>query len=180
MMTDKEKATLLKTARATIEARLEGGTPEYEGPDQSLLEPRALFVTLRTDGKLRGCIGTLEASDPLFEAVKEFSISSAFHDPRFPPLRENELPELSIEISVLSPLKKVESFDEIEIGKHGLYAKKGFHSGVLLPQVPVEQRWNKTQFLQNTCRKAGLPVDSWQNGGVVFYSFSAEVFGEDQ
>jgi AmmeMemoRadiSam system protein A len=179
-MTGAEKDLLLSTARETIRARLESRDPLYSEPSQSLCMPRALFVTLRSQGRLRGCIGTLEASAALFESVKDLAVSSAFHDPRFPPLRREEMDGLNIEISVLSPLEKISSLEEIEVGKHGLYAKMGTRSGVLLPQVPVEQRWNRTQFLQHTCRKAGLPPDAWQKGEVDFYSFTAEVFGEEE
>lgn len=178
-MRTQERNILLRTARETITARLENRKPEFEEPSQSLLEARALFVTLRRNGKLRGCIGTLEATSPLFEAVKDLSISSAFNDPRFPPLNPEEINALTIELSVLSPLEEVDMLDTIEVGKHGLYVKKGARTGVLLPQVPIEQGWNRTQFLQNTCRKAGLAEDAWQNGDAVFYTFTAEIFGDE-
>lgn len=177
-MTETERRILLETARETIHARLEGRAPLYPEPTAALLEKRALFVTLRTKGKLRGCIGTLEPVASLIESVKDMAVSSAFKDPRFPPLRLEELGDLTIEISALTPLEQIRSLDEIEIGRHGLYAKKGLRSGVLLPQVPVEQGWNRVQFLEHTCRKAGLSPDEWKSGDVNFYSFEAEVFGE--
>ena len=179
-MTESEQLILLKTARETIRARVYGDAPQYDEPTEPLLQPRPLFVTLRCGGRLRGCIGTLQPAGPLFEAVKDFAVSSAFNDPRFPPFEKNEMTDLNIEISVLSPLEKVTSLDSIEIGKHGLYAKRGARSGVLLPQVPVEQRWNRAQFLKHTCLKAGLPEDAWKTGEVDFYSFTAEVFSEDE
>ena len=178
-MTVREQEILLVTARETIQSRLEQRKPLYEEPTPAMLEPYALFVTLHTNGRLRGCIGTLEAAKPLFEAVKDYSISSAFSDPRFPALSIDELPDMSLEISVLTPLKKVDSLEKIVIGKHGLYAKQGLRTGVLLPQVPVEQGWDREQFLNNTCRKAGLSTEAWKTGDVEFYSFEAEIFGEE-
>ncbi len=177
-MTEKNQELLLKTARESIQSRLENRAPRYKQPSPDLLEPYGAFVTLHTNGRLRGCIGTLEASDPLFEAVKDLSASSAFRDPRFPPLAVNELEELNIEISVLTPLEKVNSIEEIEVGTHGLYAKQGLRAGVLLPQVPVEQGWNRDEFLNHTCRKAGLSPDAWRSGEVDFYSFTAVIFRE--
>ena len=179
-MTESERSVLLKTARESIQSTLENRDPRYGEPPRELMRPFALFVTLHTKGRLRGCIGTLEASKPLFEAVKEYAIASAFRDPRFPPLGAKELSDLSVEISVLSPLEKVQSVDEIQIGSHGLYVKQGMRSGVLLPQVAVEQRWDREQLMQNTCRKAGLPPDAWNRDDVVFYLFTAEVFGEEE
>jgi AmmeMemoRadiSam system protein A len=178
-MTEADKAILLQTARESIRARLENRRPRYGQPSADLRKPFGVFVTLHIAGRLRGCIGTLEGNDPLFEAVKEMSISSAFKDPRFPPLRLDELDNIHIEISVLTPLTKVTETDEIAVGIHGLYVKKGTRSGVLLPQVAVEQGWNREEFLSNTCRKAGLPSDAWTKDEVVFFSFTAEIFGED-
>ena len=173
-----DKDLLLKTARESIQSRLENRVPRYAQPSAELLEPYGAFVTLHTSGRLRGCIGTLEAADPLIEAIKDLSISSAFRDPRFPPLTVNELEDLNIEISVLTPLEKITSIEEIEVGSHGLYAKLGARSGVLLPQVPVEQGWNREEFLEHTCRKAGLSPDEWKNGEVEFHTFAAEIFRE--
>ncbi|MBN1686084.1 MAG: AmmeMemoRadiSam system protein A [Spirochaetales bacterium] len=179
-MKREERAMLLRAARESILSHLEKRAPGYEEPAVELLQPSAVFVTLHKNGNLRGCIGTLEATMPLLEAVKDYAISSAFRDPRFPQLTLEEYPDLRVEISVLSPLEKVRSIDEIEVGRHGLYVKRGMRSGVLLPQVPVEQGWNREQFLENTCRKAGLPPDAWLEDDVVFYLFTAEVFGEKE
>ncbi len=178
-MTTAEQHILLQIAREAIQAKLENRHPEYPEPTPELLHPSAVFVTLHTNGRLRGCIGTLEASKQLFEAVEDYALSSAFKDPRFPPLAPSEIGNLSIEISVLSPLKKVESMEEIKIGTHGLYVKQGLRSGVLLPQVPVEQGWNRKEFIKNTCRKAGLRPDAWMDDDTVFFSFTAEIFGEE-
>ena len=178
-MTKVDQDLLLTTARESILSRIENRAPRYPQPSPDLLEPRGAFVTLHTNGRLRGCIGTLEASDPLFEAIKDLGISSGFRDPRFPALTANELGDLNIEISVLTPLEKITSIEEIEVGSHGLYAKHGSRSGVLLPQVPVEQGWNREEFLGHTCRKAGLSPDEWKNGEVDFHTFTAEIFRED-
>jgi uncharacterized protein len=178
-MTKAEQDLLLITARESILSRIENRAPRYSQPSPNLLELRGAFVTLHTNDRLRGCIGPLEASNPLFEAIKELGISSGFRDPRFPPLTAKELGDLNIEISVLSPLEKITSIEEIEVGSHGLYAKHGSRSGVLLPQVPVEQGWNREEFLGHTCRKAGLSQDEWRNGVVDFYTFTAEIFREE-
>ncbi len=179
-MTAKDRTLLLETARESIRSRLENRAPRYKQPSPDLLERYGAFVTLHTNGRLRGCIGTLEGTDSLFDAVKELSVSSAFRDPRFPPLTANEFGDINIEISVLTPLEKVLSVEKIVVGLHGLYAKQGLRSGVLLPQVPVEQGWNRDDFLTHTCRKAGLTPDAWKSGNVDFYSFTAEVFGEGE
>ncbi len=178
-MTKADQSLLLRTARESIRSRLEKRAPRYEQPAPDLLEPYGAFVTLHTNGRLRGCIGTFEADDALFETVKELGVSSGFRDPRFPPLAISEIEDLDIEISVLTPLEKVSSIEEIEVGTHGLYAKQGLRTGVLLPQVPVEQGWDREEFLAHTCRKAGLSPDEWRNGGVDFFSFTAEIFGEE-
>lgn len=177
-MRETDKRSLLKTAREAIQSRLENRAPVYEEPPEGLLEHSGAFVTLHANGRLRGCIGTFEASDPLFESIKSLSISSGFRDPRFPPLSCSELEDIDIEISVLTPLHRMSSLDEIEVGTHGLYVKQGHRSGVLLPQVPVEQGWNLEEFLSNTCRKAGLSPEEWRSGKVDIYTFTAEVFGE--
>ena len=178
-MTKSDQNLLLRTARESIQSRLENRPPSYEEPPEELLELKGAFVTLHSRGRLRGCIGTLEATDPLFEVIQDLSISSGFRDPRFPPLDLSELDDINIEISVLTPLEEVTSLAEIEVGTHGLYAKQGLRSGVLLPQVPVEQGWNREEFLSSTCRKAGLSPDEWKNGNVDFFSFTAEIFAEE-
>lgn len=171
-----EKQVLRSLALESIKARLEHRHPDYDEPTDALQAVRGAFVTLRKNGRLRGCIGTLNATDRLAETIKEMARSSAFHDPRFPPLAEDEIHDIEIEISVLTPLQKIASVEEIEVGKHGLYVTRGSLSGVLLPQVPVEQGWDRDTFLDNTCRKAGLPQDAWKHGDVDLYTFSAVVF----
>ena len=106
------------------------------------------------------------------------ALAAAFDDPRFPPLKPDELKNITVEISVLSPLKEVKNIDEIEVGIHGLYITKGFHSGLLLPQVATEYDWDSLTFIQETCYKAGLQRDAWKDKDAKIYKFSAEIFGE--
>jgi hypothetical protein len=173
---------LLQIARESILYYLRTG--KILEPDISsfpeLKEKRAVFVTLHKKGELRGCIGYIQAIMPLYQAVVKNAINAAVEDPRFPKVKEEEMSEIDIEISVLSPFKKIENLKEIEVGKHGLYLKKGFHSGLLLPQVATEYRWTREEFLAHTCLKAGLPQDAWRRGGIEISIFSAEVFGEKE
>jgi AmmeMemoRadiSam system protein A len=122
----------------------------------------------------------IEAVKPLYQTVAEMAVAAAVEDPRFPPLTLDELPLITIEISVLSPLEEVEDVEEIEVGKHGLYIIRGFYRGLLLPQVATEYNWDRETFLQHTCLKAGLPTDCWQDQETKIYKFSAEVFGEEE
>jgi AmmeMemoRadiSam system protein A len=132
-------------------------------------------VSIKKGDKLRGCIGTFIADKPLYLLIQEMAVSAATRDPRFYPMKESDLEEFSLEISVLSPLRKLESIDEIKVGEHGLYLEKNFSRGVLLPQVAVEYGWDREAFLCQTCIKAGLKPDDWREGSDI-YIFSAEVF----
>ena len=146
-------------------------------PEGGLLEQRrGAFVTLHRKGSLRGCIGIVMPIKPLNEAIREMALSAAFGDPRFMPLRAEELRGLEIEISVLTPLREIEDPDEIEVGIHGLMIVKGRHSGLLLPQVATENRWDRETLLDNTCLKAGLQPDAWREPDATIYAFSADVF----
>jgi len=127
---------------------------------------------------LRGCIGYIKAYKPLWETVQEMAIAAAFHDPRFPSLKPDEVKQLTFEISVLSPFKRIKDINEIEVGKHGLYMVRGYRSGLLLPQVATEYKWDRETFLQETCYKAGLPLDSWKDKETEIYIFSADYFGD--
>lgn len=176
----KEKDILLRTARESIRTALTGEAPRYPEPTENLQENCGAFVTLHKEGSLRGCIGHIFAVRPLFEGIKELARSSSFDDPRFPPLQLAEFDAIDIEISVLTPLEKAESVEQIEVGVHGLYIKSGGRSGVLLPQVPLEQGWNRRQYLTNLCFKAGLSGDCWSNPQSELYLFSAIVFGEKE
>ncbi len=178
-LTPGEKDALLAVARETIVARLEARSPRYGPVPPTLASPRGAFVTLHADGVLRGCIGHIVATDPLIETVREMAAAAAFHDPRFPPLALDELPSITLEISVLGPLERVAKIDEIIVGEHGLYVKRGGLSGVLLPQVAPEQGWDVPTFLAYTCRKAGLRRDAWSEPETEIFRFSAVVFGEE-
>lgn len=174
-----ERETLLRIAREAIAARL--ANRPYSIPDvpPALLRPGGAFVTLHRSGDLRGCIGRIDAPDPLAEVVAECAVSAAIRDPRFPPVTRDELPLLQLEISILTPLEPVGDVSEIDVGRHGLVLRQGFHSGLLLPQVATEWGWDRDTFLAQTCRKAGLPADAWRRGAEIF-KFEAEVFGEEK
>jgi AmmeMemoRadiSam system protein A len=179
MLTEAEKKTLISIVKKTIECKLlSKKVPEFNIDSEVLKENKGAFVTLRKNENLRGCIGYIEARKPLYKTVSEMAIAAAFNDPRFSPLRLNELKDVTIEISVLSPLKKVDDINEIEVGVHGLYITKGFHSGLLLPQVATEYRWDRLTFLEETCHKAGLHSDAWKDEGTNIYIFAADVFKE--
>lgn len=150
--------------------------PAYEGEAPKLWQKRGAFVTLHKDSALRGCIGYVEPHKPLWQTVKEAAVQSAFGDPRFPPLRAEEVEALQLEISVLSPLERIRDPLQFTVGRHGLVIRKGDHSGLLLPQVAVEHSWSKEEFLNWTCKKAGLSPECWRQGDVEVYRFSAEVF----
>lgn len=176
----KEKQALLAIAReAVIQAVLTG--KEYIEPreEKALNQRNGCFVTIKQNGKLRGCIGNFQSELPLFREVAHMALASATRDPRFYPMKEVDLDNFSIEISVLSPLHKVDSCDEIEVGRHGIYIEKGFYRGVLLPQVASEHGWDHQTFLKQTCLKAGLPTNAWEADDAEIYVFSAQVFGEN-
>jgi AmmeMemoRadiSam system protein B/AmmeMemoRadiSam system protein A len=176
-LTSEEKAYLKRVASETIEARLQGKqTPVFEPITPTMTEPRGAFVTIHKHGQLRGCIGHMIAHYPLIETVSKMAIAAAFEDPRFKPVDSSEFSELDFEISVLTPMKKISDVSEIEVGKHGIYIKKGYASGVLLPQVATEHGWDRDTFLEHTCRKAGLPLNAWKEKGVDIYIFSADIF----
>jgi len=181
MLNKEERKFLLKCARDTIHARLNGkNLPECKPQSKVLEEPMGAFVTLHARGALRGCIGYVEAVKPLCQTVQEMAVAAAFQDPRFPALRENEYDDIEIEISVMSPLKRVRNVDEIQVGKHGIVIRRGFHSGLLLPQVATEQGWDRDTFLEHTCYKSGLPGDAWRKKDTEIQIFSAEVFSEKE
>ena len=175
---DEERSFLLDLARTTIEARLvDRPLPHpqpWEGP---LLEARGAFVTLKVDGSLRGCIGHVVGVMPLWQAVQENAIAAGFRDPRFPPLEFKELDTIHIEISALTPLRRALP-EDVRVGRDGILVEHGASRGLLLPQVATEYGWNRDEFLDHTCRKAGLPAGCWKRTGTVISVFSAEVFGE--
>jgi AmmeMemoRadiSam system protein A len=171
-----EKVQLKQLAKQTIESVLSGNVKIEFEPTEALKEKCGAFVTIKKKDQLRGCIGYLKGVLPLHETIREMAIQAAFRDPRFSPLQKKEWEDIQIEISVLTPLKKINDVSDIEIGVHGLYIEKGPYSGLLLPQVATENHWDSITFLENTCYKAGLPRDAWKTKDAVIYIFSADVF----
>lgn len=175
--TDDEKRLLRQIARRAIEEVARGKPlPGFTAQSPALMEKRGAFVTLKKHGRLRGCIGHIKGVKPLYQLVEEMAVAAAFHDPRFRPITEGELSELEIEISVLTPMRLTEDIEEVEVGKHGILIERGFQSGLLLPQVAVENGWDRETFLEHTCLKAGLPKDAWKDDKTRIRIFSAEVF----
>ena len=173
---------LLKLARQTVTAVLNGEElprPDVEGLPPALRGEGACFVTLENHGRLRGCIGNMVATGPLYQAVVRNAVS-ACQDGRFvhEPVTAGELDELDIEISYLTPMERVQQIEEIIVGRNGLMISLGGRRGVLLPQVAARRGWPRDEFLAQTCRKAGLPTDAWKKPNAEIYSFEAEVFGE--
>jgi AmmeMemoRadiSam system protein A len=176
-LTEDEKDLLHHLVKETIRSHAEGKPlPYFDVNSETLKEPRGAFVSLHKRGMLRGCIGHIRSDRPLHETVRDMAVAAAFEDPRFPPLSEKELAQVDIEISVLTPFKRISDVTEIEVGKHGLYLVKGFSSGLLLPQVATEYGWNRTTFLEHTCTKAGLNKNAWKDKDTEIYIFSADVF----
>ena len=177
--TSAEKTELLQLARHTIRRFLESGTKEYPATENpKFTENRGVFVTLHLNGDLRGCIGYPLPSKPLIEAVIDNSISSAVEDPRFNAVQPGELNDIDIEISILTVPKEVESVEDVMVGRDGIIISKGFMRGLLLPQVPESQGWNRDQYIAHGCMKAGLPMDEWKRG-VKIETFQGIVFGEN-
>lgn len=180
-----EEQTLLKLARFVLENFTTHGVTDF--PDSKLtgfqLTPAlqqklGVFVTLQKHGSLRGCIGNITGIRPLYQGVIENAQNAAAHDPRFDRVTSDELEHIEIEISVMSPLEPVKSLDEIMVGRDGLVLKKGFHSGVFLPQVPVEWHWDKTTYLEQLGLKAGLSRNAYQDPHTSLLKFTAQVFSE--
>lgn len=171
---DNEKKELLSLARRAIsEYVVDKKVIEVEMKNPKLKTDGAVFVTIKEHGSLRGCIGHVQAIMPLYQSVIRNAVAASSSDPRFPPLIKEELKDIEIEISVLSSMKRVKDFKEIEVGKHGLLIRKDARSGLLLPQVPIEQGWDRETFLRQICAKAGLPEYAWKNADL--YTFTAEI-----
>jgi AmmeMemoRadiSam system protein B/AmmeMemoRadiSam system protein A len=178
-LTAEDKEELLAMARQTIAHFLETGAfPHVTVTQTGLLQERGAFVTLKKRGELRGCIGHLIGDRPLYLVVQSVAVSAAVADQRFPPVTGEELSDLEIEISVLSPLKQVENVDQIQVGLHGVIIRRSLNQAVYLPQVAAEQGWGREEMLENLCLKASLSEDAWKKEGTRFYVFTAEVFGE--
>jgi AmmeMemoRadiSam system protein A len=177
MLSDSQKHALLDLARRAVEAQVTGaGAPRHL--PAGLPDASGAFVTLTRAGALRGCLGTLECPRGLAVEVARCAADAASEDPRFPPVSPGELPDVSVEVSVLGPLEPIDPADPsaITIGRHGLVAEQGARRGLLLPQVARERGWTAEQFLSQTCAKAGLPQDAWRHGARIS-RFEAEVFG---
>lgn len=182
MITETDRQFLLTLARQTLMTYL--GTrkmPDVRTDNPALLEPRAVFVTLRVraNGDLRGCRGETQARYPLIESVALMSIASATDDPRFPHVRVEEVPDLHIEINALTPLSPIRP-EAVEIGRHGLMIARGGYAGLLLPDVATRYAWDAETFLKAVCRKAGLRENAWKAQDTKLYGFEAEVWGEDE
>lgn len=172
-----DKATLYAIARTAIESALAGKKPPPGDVKSDILkEKRGAFVSLHHHGNLRGCIGYIHPAKPLHKTVQDMAIAAALQDPRFDPVTRQELEELDIEISVLTPMVRIEHAQEIEIGKHGLYIVNGPYHGLLLPQVATSYSWDRKTFLEHTCEKAGLPKNAWMDKDTEIYIFSADIF----
>jgi len=178
-LSPKDRQALLTIARQSIETCLkEGRELELAVDAENLMARQGAFVTLKNHGELRGCIGRIESDIPLYQVVSEMAAAAAAEDSRFLPVEAEELKDIEIEISVLSPLKKITDAGEIKLGEHGVLVRKGLRSGVFLPQVAEETGWNLEEFMNNLCvRKAGLSPDCWKTGAADIYVFTAEVFG---
>jgi AmmeMemoRadiSam system protein A len=187
-MPNSAREYLISLAKQAISHSLRHGTSKKQPvaidlPDEALLyvQPYGVFVTLEVDGMLRGCIGSLEnSSKPLYELVWSMAIQAAFFDPRFQPLDDNELPKLTVEISVLTPLASVKDMTSIEIGKHGLILERGPQRGLLLPQVATELHLDPVGFLEAVSTKAGLKKDAWKAFETKVATFEAYILKEEQ
>jgi AmmeMemoRadiSam system protein A len=177
-LSDGDRLTLLALARkAILETISSSNFPDVSLVTGRLAEPQAAFVTLRWDGKLRGCIGQPDAAHGLAETVVQCAITAALRDPRFGPLRTEEIDALQIEISVISEPRPVRP-EEIELGTHGIVVTGGGKRGLLLPQVALERNWSLIQFLEAICRKAGLQANAWREPNTKLFAFTAEVFSD--
>ncbi|MGA3209829.1 MAG: AmmeMemoRadiSam system protein B [Terriglobales bacterium] len=178
-LTASEEQELLSVARKSVEMSVREGK-SYKPPAGSaaLQQDRGAFVTITKNGELRGCIGYVSPMYPLIETVRDVATLAASRDPRFPPVTAAELGALQYEVSVLSPFRHVQAVEEIKVGQHGLLMRKGGREGLLLPQVPIEQKWDRKTFLEQTARKAGLPPGAWKDQDTDIFSFSAMVFSD--
>lgn len=179
VFSSEERSELLAFVRGVIESELMNTEPPSPPPVRHLSEQRACFVTLHDmAGNLRGCIGNIEAFEPLSDNLVRNACNAAFSDPRFPPLDPEELGEISIELSILTPPEPVADPTKFVIGEDGIILRQGMRGAVFLPQVAPEQGWDQETTLAYLSGKAGLPADGWKQPGTVFQTFRAEVFGE--
>jgi AmmeMemoRadiSam system protein A len=177
-LSEAEQRSALELARrAVVEAVSHRELPDPIPADGVFAQRRGVFVTLHVEGRLHGCIGVIEAREPLGEAIVRCAASAALEDPRFAPLRADELAGLSVELSLLSPLAPIHP-ESIEIGRHGLFVSLHAQRGLLLPQVAVEHHFTREQFLEETCRKAGLRTQAWRDPEAVLLGFTCEVYSD--
>ncbi len=181
MLLDEETGKeLLSIARSAIDTCLTEGDPTPRGvEDPPLNQSAGCFVTINMGRKLRGCIGHFTSQQPLYLEVAQLAVAAATADPRFHAMSREDIGNYSLDISVLSPLKKIDDISQIEVGTHGIYLERDYSRGVLLPQVATEQRWGRQTFLEQTCVKAGLPTDAWKSRHLEIYIFSAQVITEN-
>lgn len=181
MLDDADKTNLLKLARATLEAYFSGEpAPACQNPAPSLLERKGAFVSLHRGEDLRGCIGQLLPDRELHKIVQHCILSAALEDTRFVAVKRDEVKDLNIEISVLTPFQRIHDVEEIEVGRHGLYMVRGAYRGLLLPQVATQYQWDRTTFLEHTCLKSGLSSSAWQDPQTIIYTFEADVFSDSR
>jgi AmmeMemoRadiSam system protein A len=172
-----QRLHLLRLAREAILAKIDGRSLLAPEPDSEWpAEHRGVFTTLYLHGQLRGCVGYAMPIAPLSRAVMETACAAAFNDTRFAPVTSEEAHGLEISLSILSPLALIRA-EDVVVGRDGLLVSEGARRGLLLPQVPVENGWDRETFLEQTCRKAGLPLDAWRKGATI-EAFTAEVFGD--
>ena len=179
MLEDSDKAKLLKLARTTLENHFtKKKMPPCDISSSALLEHKGAFVSLHRGEELRGCIGQLFPDRELYRIVQHCVLSAALEDTRFDPVTQNEVSELEIEISVLTPFRRIRDVEEIEVGRHGLYMVRGEFRGLLLPQVATQYHWDRTTFLEHTCLKSGLPQTAWRDPQTIIHTFEAQVFSD--
>jgi uncharacterized protein len=186
MFSPDEEKELLDIALTSIRRAVTGigqdpspGKEKIYADESPLSQPGGVFVTLYNRRELRGCLGLISSDEPLATSVAQMAGRSATEDPRFLPVAEEELDDLTIEISVLSPLSEISTIEEIQVGTHGIFLTAGMHRGLLLPQVAVNNHWDRIRFLEETCGKAGLPKDQWKHAETRIYIFSADIIEQD-
>lgn len=177
-----EETTLFTIANDSLAWCVEHNQKPFDFSPYNITEklkiPRATFVTLKINAILRGCIGSLEPSLPLYQSIHDNAVNAAMHDPRFPAVTTNELPQLDVHISILSPITTIANIDEFKLGEHGIIIQKGYHRAVFLPEVAIEQNWNVEQTLSYLSQKAGLPPEGWKSG-TTFQVFSSVSIGSE-
>jgi AmmeMemoRadiSam system protein A len=179
-LSEYERKSILDLARQAVGEAVCRNRLLPEIPKNGIFERRCgVFVTLHVNKRLHGCIGVIDAKEPLGQGIARCAASAALEDPRFPKMLPEELSGLDVEVSLLSTLERIQP-EEIEIGKHGLMVEQDFRRGLLLPQVATEHHLDKERFLQETCRKAGLRADAWKSPGALIYGFTCEIVAEQR